>query len=326
MKVLRVVIALVITLGMLYIARTNSRGHPEQLSHTDGTFRFEMTTVPKIIEYEADTVRVRVEGPDSLSYHVLFRTSQPVDAPADQLDRFASVPMIPEGENDEYYLVARAGKKGGRFHYYFQVVDTAGSELASFQADKGEAFFLRYIGEVPPIILILHIIFIFATVFCVAMSTVQAFRLLLGQGDLHTMMRCLLMATVFCFIGGYPFGIPMNYYAFTGDWLLSWEGVPFGTDATDNKTQLMFVYLLFATLSGLGSLTRGRFGRDVFRRTGLIVVGLGSFAVMLFIYLIPHSIQFSPALTYTFCYSWIGVLALVYVVARLRHRPCGQGA
>ena len=64
------------------------------------------------------------------------------------------------------------------------------------------------------------------------------------------------MATIAAFLGGYPVGFAMNWYAFG----VLWEGVPFGTDATDNKTQLLFVYLLFLTLATLGSL-RGRPGR-----------------------------------------------------------------
>ncbi|RME30701.1 MAG: hypothetical protein D6800_01625, partial [Candidatus Zixiibacteriota bacterium] len=104
---------------------------------------------------------------------------------------------------------------------------------------------------------------------------------------------------------------PMNYFAFGG----YWEGVPFGHDATDNKTQLLFLYLLFATLSGLGTLSRGRWGRDIVSPKTLAGIAVGSFAVMLFIYLIPHSIQFTPAFTYAFCYSWIGLLVIWYLIA-----------
>jgi ABC-type Fe3+-siderophore transport system permease subunit len=97
--------------------------------------------------------------------------------------------------------------------------------------------------------------------------------------------------------------------------------VPFGHDATDNKTQLLFLYLLFATLAGAGSLSRGRWGRNLWSAKTLGWLGMASFAVMLFIYLIPHSIQFTPAFTYAFCYSWIGLIALAYLVGLARRRP-----
>jgi len=101
----------------------------------------------------------------------------------------------------------------------------------------------------------------------------------------------------------------MNYYAFD----TVWEGVPFGTDATDNKTQLIFVYLIFMNLITLGSLTKGKLGGDKFSPTVLGLYGIGAFFVMLAIYLIPHSIQFSPGLTKLVCYSFIGLMALLYI-------------
>ena len=177
----------------------------------------------------------------------------------------------------------------------------------------GSPFMFRYIGAVPPAITVTHIVLIFATVFFIALGTIHAVGLIGGNTNVKPLAMYSFLAAVCAFLGGYPFGIPMNYYAFDG----FWEGVPFGTDATDNKTQLLFVYLLFMTLATWGSL-RGKPRRDIFSRRVLGWYGVGSFAVMLFIYLIPHSIQFSPTLTYTFCYSWIGVVALIYFIGRVR--------
>jgi ABC-type Fe3+-siderophore transport system permease subunit len=109
----------------------------------------------------------------------------------------------------------------------------------------------------------------------------------------------------------------MNWYAFGG----TWEGVPFGTDATDNKTQLLFVYLIFAMLATWGSF-RGS-GRDLFAPKTLGVIGLGTFAVMLFTYLIPHSIQFEATFTYAFCYTWTAIVAALYLLGRLRTKTTG---
>jgi len=319
MKLLRFALAIFITLAMLYIARSNSRGQPEYVTHTDGDFTFEMITVPKIIEHQSGRVTLSVRGPLE-GRRVVFRTSQPGALSAGQTDEFDPIEMQQMGTGPgEYFIDVTAGKKGGRFHYYFEVIDSAGTSLASFTSEDGAPFFLRYIGEVPPLVLGSHIFFIFATVFGVALATVYSFRVI-GYGDgLEPMAKYLFRAMVLCFIGCYPFGIPMNYYAFDG----FWEGVPFGTDATDNKTQLLFVYLVFASLATLGSLTKGRFGRDLFAPRTLGWIGLGSFAVMLFIYLIPHSIQFEPGFTYAFCYSWIALVAALYVLGLLRTRSAG---
>ena len=215
--------------------------------------------------------------------------------------------------DDCFYTEVTAGKKNDRFYYYYEVVDSTGAALATFTQPDGSPFMFRYIGEVPPVILTIHIVLIFASVFFISLGTVSSFSLVGGASDVKPLAKYMFLAALMAFLGGYPFGIPMNYYAFDG----SWEGVPFGTDATDNKTQLLFVYLLFVTLATWGSF-RGRPGRDLYSPKALGWFGIGSFAVMLFIYLIPHSIQFSPALTYSFCYSWIGVVALLYIYGRMK--------
>ena len=161
--------------------------------------------------------------------------------------------------------------------------------------------------------------FIFATVFFVALAAVEGIGVIRG-GDVRPMSIYLFGAVFACFMGGYPLGIPMNYFAFNG----GWEGVPFGTDATDNKTQLLLIYLLFAALTTLGSFSRGRFGRDLFAPITRGWIGLSTFAVMMFIYLIPHSIQFSAGFTEMFCYSWIAVVVILYVLGLTRSRAVSR--
>ncbi|MCX6833882.1 MAG: hypothetical protein NTW07_01915, partial [candidate division Zixibacteria bacterium] len=316
MKALRVVMAVLVSLAMMYIARTNSRGQPEHIIHTDGAYTLEMTTLPKVTENQTGRVTVRVSGTLE-GKRVFFRTSQLSGLKPDRMRDFAAVEMLPVPDYPgEFYVDVTAGERGGRFHYYFEVVDAAGVRQAGFAAKNGEPFSLRYIGEVPVPVLVGHIFFIFATVFCISLATVHAVRVIGGHDALGSMARCLALAVVCCFIGGYPLGWSMNHFAFNG----LWEGVPFGTDATDNKTQLLLIYLLFAALATLGSLSRGRFGRDLFAPRTLGWIGLGTFGVMLFIYLIPHSIQFSARFTYAFCYTWIAVVVALYVWGLLRSR------
>jgi hypothetical protein len=322
MKSTRIILAVIITLGMLYIARTNSRGRPEQVTLTESGIALSKWTVPKITENQSDTLKITLSGDLPENPMVWFRTSQPEGVDTDDPAQYARVEMTAmSGQDDEYFVVVTAGRRGQRFYYYYEVTDSTGASLAELMQPDGQPFLLKYIGEVPPVVLILHILFIFATVFCIAMAALRALPLLTGGGEVRPMAVYLFWATVFGFLGGYPFGIPMNYFAFDG----FWEGVPFGTDATDNKTQLLFVYLIFATLSCMGTLTKGKTGRDIYGSRGLGVVGLGAFAVMLFIYLIPHSIQFSPGFTYAFCYAWTGVVALLYVTG-YRTSNKSQGA
>ncbi|UCC43825.1 MAG: hypothetical protein JSU65_11980 [Candidatus Zixiibacteriota bacterium] len=316
-KVIRVVIALVLTVLMLYIARTNSRGQPEDYSVSHAGYTLEMTSVPKITEGQTDLVDCRILGSLDGGQRVMFRTSQPSGVDQADLSQYAGVSMLPDPDQPgRFYTEVTAGERGGRFYYYFEIVDTSGSSLARFTDENDKPWLLKYIGEVPSVIMVGHVLFIFATVFCVAMVATHALGLLRHGRDVRPMAVYLFWAAAFCFVGGYPFGFAMNHYAFN----VIWEGVPFGTDATDNKTQLLLVYLVFAALASVGSLTRGKLGRDIYSPGTLGGIGLGSFAVMLFIYLIPHSIQFSPGFTYAFCYISTAVVAAFYITGYLRSR------
>ncbi len=316
MSIFRIGMALILTLVLLYIARNTSRGRPEELSHATDEITFEYTTVPKAVAGDTAHIAIRVSGEVPADAFIAFRRAKPHHrAPLKKLDDYMIVRMLPSDTAENvYYTIVPAGKKGERTYYYFQIRQNR-QVLAEWLPERGP-FVLKFFGAVPSVILIGHIILMFATVFCVVMSAIRAVPLMQGEGEVRDMARCMFMAAVFAFLGGYPFGWAMNWYAFG----VVWEGVPFGTDATDNKTQLLFLYLVFVNLSALGSLTQGRFGRDLFSKQTLGRLGIGALFLMLAIYLIPHSIQFSPALTYSICYSFIGLLVLIYAIALLRAR------
>jgi len=316
-KILRIALALLVTLAMLYIARNNSRGRPEHIVHTDGEFTFTITTVPKITEHKTDRLALKVDGPPYFGYRVRYRSSQPGNIAPERPADFAAIDMRSENpDGGEYFVDVTAGAKGGQAHYYFDIVDAEGVPLAQFMKDDGAPFRLRFIGEVPPFILVAHIALMFVTVFCISLGAVLALRAGVNTAAARPVLVCLFWAAVAGFLGGYPFGFAMNHYAFS----TIWEGIPFGTDATDNKTQLLLLSLLFAVLAGIGTLTRGKIGRDLFSPRVLARFGLIAFAVMLFIYIIPHSIQYSPAFIYLFCGAWTAGLVVIYLVAWQRSR------
>jgi hypothetical protein len=315
-RYLRIALAFLITLAMLYVARTNSKGQPEVNEALDNGVTFNMLSVPKALEHTTARISLSVAGAPDSGATLYFRHTETKDLPASEFSRTPMQRGSIDGARASYFTDIDAKDRGGKLYYYFDLSDSTGRTLATFEQVDGTPFLFKYIGEVPSLVLIAHIAFIFATVFCVAMVTVHSFSLIAGGANTRPLAVFMFWAVVTCFLGCYPFGIPMNYYAFD----CFWEGVPFGTDATDNKTQLLFVYLLFAALTALGSITRGKFGRDLFPPRALGWIGLSTFAAMLFIYLIPHSIQFSAGFTYAFCYTWIGLVALAYIYSLTRSR------
>ena len=310
MKILRYFLAIIITAALLYIARNNSEGRPESVSRVDNDISFEMTTMPKTAERNKAALFITIRGITDSTLTPVIRTSKFGQDATTPLHQYASTPLILDDSTSSIYRAdISAGVKGGRIYYYFEVRDKTGGRRAILADIAGEPFLLKFIGHVPSYVLIAHIVFIFSAVFMVTLSLLEALILMRNGGDASVMMKRILWATILFFVGGYPIGFAMNWYAFGG----IWEGVPFGTDATDNKTQLVFFYLLFMLAAGIRSLS-GKFGRDVFNVKTLGLLGVIAFLVQLVVNLIPHSIQFEPNSTYLVCYGFIAILLVVYLI------------
>ena len=316
MKYYRLVLAVLLTLVLLYIARKTAQGRPEHFEHQESGFTFEITTVPKLQEGTSGRLPVTIRGPVDSGTTLMFRLCKYGRKP-DRYSEYAEAYLLPDSTRpDTYYASVHGGKKGDRTFYFFEVRDANQRVLASFKRDNGQAFMLKFVGHVPALILIGHILLMFAAVFCVTLAAIYAVPVIRNGGNPKVMARLILLAAVLAIAGGYPMGFAMNHYAFG----TLWEGVPFGTDVTDNKTQLLVLYFIFVALSSLGTITDGRWGRDLFTPATLGRLTVGALLFLLVVYLIPHSIQFAGRPTYIACYSLIGLMALAYVVAWLRSR------
>lgn len=141
-------------------------------------------------------------------------------------------------------------------------------------ANNGNPIIIRFKGDVPPAILIPHVIFIFAAMLFSLRTGIEA--LLKRQN-----IKKLTFYTVGVLIlGGMIFGPLTQLYAFGA----LWTGFPFGYDLTDNKTLIAAIFWFIALAS---VILKKR------ERLFVIIAAL----VMLIIFLIPHS-MFGSELDY----------------------------
>jgi hypothetical protein len=126
---------------------------------------------------------------------------------------------------------------------------------------------VRFKGDVPLPVLILHVVAIFGAML---MSTRTAFEAL-AERPRYTLFAGVTAASLF--IGGLVLGPIVQKYAFDA----YWTGWPMGTDLTDNKTAAAFLAWLAAWRYA------GRSGRPRWWVVGAAVVTLA-------VFLIPHSL------------------------------------
>ncbi len=132
---------------------------------------------------------------------------------------------------------------------------------------KAEAVVLRYRGDVPAYVLVPHILMMFVGLmigmYCVLLVP------LAGRDPVAMLPRILL----FMVPGGLVLGPIVQKFSFGA----YWTGWPFGEDLTDNKTLGMIVAWAVAWWIGRRNPRAGR------------VAILAAAAIMLAVYLVPHS-------------------------------------
>jgi hypothetical protein len=100
---------------------------------------------------------------------------------------------------------------------------------------KDEPVVIRFRNDVPAGILIPHILLMFGAM----LLAVYTFLLVVTGRDYA---KWLKLTVGIMFVGGFVFG-PLVQHAAFGPW---WTGFPYGTDLTDNKTLLSFLFFLAA--------------------------------------------------------------------------------
>ncbi len=133
---------------------------------------------------------------------------------------------------------------------------------------------IRFTGDVPPIVMIPHILLMFLAMLFSSRTGIEA--LIKGKNT----FKYTIITLVTLFIGGIILGPVVQKYAFGA----YWTGWPFGKDLTDNKTLIAFIFWAIAAFV---------LYRNKAKRTMVVVAAV----VLLLIYMIPHS-MFGSELNY----------------------------
>ncbi len=176
-------------------------------------------------------------------------------------DEWAVVKMVRDGDK----LVAEIPPQppAGKIEYRVELFFDSNSILIP----EERSVVLRFKGDVPSLILIPHIIFIFISMVFSVRSGLEYFN------SNKNYNRLVSFTILFLIIGGFIFGPLVQYYAF-GEW---WTGFPFGIDLTDNKTLIALIFWLFAYY---------KMKRNENFEKWILIAAI----VMLVVFLIPHSL------------------------------------
>jgi hypothetical protein len=176
-------------------------------------------------------------------------------------DSMTVVPMARAG--DTLAALMPGQPPAGKLEYFIRLIRQGESILLP----PGSHVVLRYKGEVPLPVLIVHVFVMFIGMFV-------SNRLGLVVFETAELPRNLIFAAIGLFaVGGLILGPIVQKFAFGA----YWTGWPFGTDLTDNKTAVAVIAWLIA-LAMIGRSTKPRWWVA------------GAAVVTLVVFLIPHSV------------------------------------
>ena len=159
-------------------------------------------------------------------------------------------------EDSAWQAVLPVQPVAGKLQYYITI------DGKDYAAD--EPVVIRFRNDVPASILVPHIMLMFAAM----LFAIYTFLLVVTRRKYSLWLK-ITIGTLF--VGGFILG-PLVQHAAFGPW---WAGFPYGTDLTDNKTVISFLFFIVA----LATL-KWKYNKWV---VGLAVL------VMIVIFSIPHS-------------------------------------
>ena len=275
----RVLAGILITLVIFVVARRMSMNRPQEVTWTSDDMKITHMTVFEQVGPGQPEILLQVDPPSEIDALVLHRASEE--------EEFETEAMT---EISEGVWSARlpAGQKGDRLNYGFNISQTTlHEEGGSSTATSETGFYLiKYKGEVSVTVLVLHILCMFAAFFFIVEAIIGALAMLITGDEKEFTVAQTRWVLLFTFLGGIPLGLALNWQRFG----VLWEAFPFGTDITDNKTQLIIIlWIIIAALSWKSFACR-RTGRDLIGPGAFATAVIAASVISLFLYLVPHSL------------------------------------
>lgn len=283
MKFWRILFAFIFTLILLSVARKITAVKSVHKTVEKSGIIIVHDTVPKKVGEGDALIPVKVNGAEEvkLFYRIGEGEFQMVemDLKKEEGDLFvASIPHHQKGSKVWYYIEAQK-----------QIEDKKiAVSLPDRDSPDFEPILLKFYGAVPPYITLSHVLSIFSAVFFSVLAVFSALDLKRGKGTLKKSVVYSVLTFILLFMGFFPLGWALNYFAFG----TLWEAFPFGSDVTDNKSQIIFLFWLATLFLAKGTIFGKNPSKNIASEKTYSTMVIISFVVTVAMYLIPHSISF----------------------------------
>ena len=222
-------------------------------------------------------VSATIEVSDDITAVKLFLYYTAGDSPQEVIqleflesgDYFGAIPSQKRGTDVEYYLEARAGR-----------------DLAVRVPKDVEkpGFTFTYKGTANQAVFVAHIVLVFVALLLFLLCGFLAFRALTHRRVVVDIPRLGFLGTVIFFVSAFPLGMIVTFQRYGTPWM----GFPVGNNLTSNKSLVILLYWVAASLLYRGSIFKRDPARDLLGRKPLPYIYLFGVLLVVVLYLIPH--------------------------------------
>jgi hypothetical protein len=221
-------------------------------------------------------VRATIEVSEDIEAVRLFLYYTAGDAPQEVIqleflesgDYFAAIPSQKRGTQVEYYLEARAGR---------DLVVRVPKDI------ERPGFTFVYKGTPNQAILVTHLVLRFMALLLFLLCGFLAFRALTHRRVVVDIPRLGFLGTVIYFISSFPLGMIVDFQRYGKPW----TGFPVSNGLGDNKSLIIVLYWLAASLLYRGSIFKRDPARDLLGRKPLPYIYLFGVLLVVLMYLLP---------------------------------------
>jgi hypothetical protein len=294
MKTSKLVLAILITIALLFVARRASQRQVPvvtvtttygelTLSHTcNHVFKGDNTTAD--LDVIVSGGLLPEDAVIALYYEPRTTIAAETGSPSARIEAIT----IP-GHGLVYRVSVPNQGRGSEFSYRFQVEDTAGRVLTTMPVEENKdsptQLWFRFEGPRSTILLIAHILCMFGSFLLMVFVLLTAFEDVKNRPVRIRLGKQTLWATIILFLGTFPIGIWLEHQVYA----TYWTGIPFGHDITDSKALVIFIYWLVMLYLLKGSALSNDPRQDVVGPMAARWIAVVGVVLSLALYLVPHS-------------------------------------
>lgn len=191
--------------------------------------------------------------------------------------------LVYEGENI-YSCVIPHQKKGTVVGYYLEITTTTGSKIFfPKNAAEGGLYALVFKGEYNKSLWILHIVLTIVSILLFVVAAYFAFKHIKSGYPISKTVWLSVAAFLLFFIGIFPIGMIVEYQVYG----TVWDGWPFGSDFTNTKALILFIYWLVVLFLMKNSIFRKEAKNLITNRVFASLVIIGTI-ITVALFIVPH--------------------------------------